>query len=200
MDKGATVGPCGNTGIGTGPHLHMYFSRKVHWPGGASGITIGRGYDLGQRTVPENDLASVGIGEPLLTWLLGSKGLSGSAARDYLNNASQEIRNTVITRKQQYQLFVPVYEFMKSEVVRISGKDDAVALYGRLNWESLDSKIQDLAVDLIYRGDYTGSSRSIIQRHMTDNNLAAFSSEIGDRSKWRNVPEDRFNRRVDYLG
>jgi hypothetical protein len=179
--------------------LHRYFSRKVHWPGGVSGITIGRGYDLGQRPNPETDLVSVGIKEPLLGWLLGSKGLSGSEASNYLNNASQEIRKTFITRKQQYELFVPVYEFMKSEVIRISDKDDAVALYGRLNWDSLDSKIQDMAVDLIYRGDYTGASRSFIQRHMTSNNLSAFSDVIRDSSKWGNVPEDRFNRRVDYL-
>lgn len=189
----------GNDRDDPGDPLHMYFSRKVHWPGGVSGVTIGRGYDLGQRPSPENDLASVGIKEPLLSWLLGAKGLSGTEARNYLNTASQEIRKTFITRKQQYQLFVPVYEFMKSEVIRISDKDDAVALYGRLNWDSLDPKIQDLAVDLIYRGDYTGNSRSLIQRHMTNNNLSAFSSVLCDRSKWGNVPEDRFNKRVDYL-
>jgi hypothetical protein len=179
--------------------LHMYFSRKVHWPGGVSGITIGRGYDLGQRPNPESDLAAVGISEPLLGWLLGAKGLSGNAARNYLQSASPEIRKIFITRKQQYQLFVPIYEFMKSEVIRISDKSDAINLYGRLNWDSTNPKIQDMAIDLIYRGDYTGDSRALIQRHMTDNNLSAFSGVIGDRSKWGNVPEDRFNRRVDYL-
>jgi hypothetical protein len=179
--------------------LHMYFSRKVHWPGGVSGITIGRGYDLGQRPNPESDLAAVGVSEPLLGWLLGAKGLSGNAARNYLQSASPEIRKIFITRKQQYQLFVPIYEFMKSEVIRISDKSDAINLYGRLNWDSTNPKIQDMAIDLIYRGDYTGDSRALIQRHMTDNNLSAFSGVIGDRSKWGNVPEDRFNRRVDYL-
>lgn len=179
--------------------LHMYFSRKVHWPGGVSGITIGRGYDLGQRPTPETDLAAVGIKEPLLSWLLGSKGLSGVAARNYLNSASPEIRKSFITRKQQYQLFVPVYEFMKSEVIRISDKADVVHLYGHLNWDSTNPKIQDMAIDLIYRGDYTGDARAFIQRHMTNNDLSAFSAVIGDRSKWGNVPDDRFNKRVDYL-
>jgi hypothetical protein len=179
--------------------LHMYFSRKVHWPGGVSGITIGRGYDLGQRPTPETDLAAVGIKEPLLSWLLGSKGLSGVAARNYLNSASPEIRKSFITRKQQHQLFVPVYEFMKSEVIRISDKADVVHLYGHLNWDSTNPKIQDMAIDLIYRGDYTGDARALIQRHMTNNDLSAFSAVIGDRSKWGNVPDDRFNKRVDYL-
>lgn len=179
--------------------LHMYFSRKVHWPGGVSGITIGRGYDLGQRPTPETDLAAVGIKEPLLSWLLGSKGLSGVAARNYLNSANPEIRKSFITRKQQYQLFVPVYEFMKSEVIRISDKADVVQLYGHLNWDSTNPKIQDMAIDLIYRGDYTGDARALIQRHMTNNDLSAFSAVIGDRSRWGNVPDDRFNKRVDYL-
>lgn len=179
--------------------LHMYFSRKVHWPGGASGVTIGRGYDLGQRPNPESDLAAVGIAEPLLSWLIGSKGLSGTAARDYLNSASPEIRKIFITRKQQHQLFVPIYDYMKSEVIRISDKPTVVGLYGHLNWDATDPKIQDMAIDLIYRGDYTGDARALIQRHMTDNNLSAFSSVISDQSKWGNVPEQRFNSRVDYL-
>jgi hypothetical protein len=179
--------------------LHRYFSRKVHWPGGVSGITIGRGYDLGQRPTPEADLLSVGIKEPLLGWLLGSKGLRGSQARDYLNSARRDITGIFITRRQQHELFVKIYDFMRNEIIRISDKSDTVELYGRLNWDSLDPKIQDMAVDLIYRGDYTGSSRSFIQQHMASNNLSAFSSVIRDRSKWGNVPEDRFNRRVDYL-
>ncbi|RMP20525.1 hypothetical protein ALQ27_200057 [Pseudomonas syringae pv. delphinii] len=179
--------------------LHRYFSRKIHWPGGVSGVTIGRGYDLGQRPNPENDLKAVGIEEPLYSWLMGAKGLSGNAARDYLNSASPELKKIFITRKQQYDLFVPVYEFMKTEVIRISDKPDAVNLYGSLSWDVTDPKIQDMAIDLIYRGDYTGNSRALIQRHMTSNNLSAFSSVISDRTKWLNVPEDRFNKRVDYL-
>jgi hypothetical protein len=179
--------------------LHQYFSRKVHWPGGVSGVTIGRGYDLGQRPNPETDLAAVGIAEPLFSWLIGAKGLSGVAARNYLNSASPEIRKIFITRKQQYQLFTTVYEFMKSEVIRISGKNTVTALYGHLNWDATDPKIQDMAIDLIYRGDYTGDARALIQRHMTDNNLSAFSNVISDQSKWSNVPAQRFNDRVDYL-
>ena len=28
-----------------------YFSRVLHWPGGVSGVTLGRGYDMGSRSV-----------------------------------------------------------------------------------------------------------------------------------------------------
>nr|WP_260406904.1 hypothetical protein [Pseudomonas cichorii] len=179
--------------------LHMYFSRKVHWPGGASGITIGRGYDLGQRPNPESDLAAVGIKEPLFSWLIGSKGLSGVSARNYLNNASDEIKKTFITRKQQYDLFIPVYEFMKKRVIEISGKEDTVEAYGSLTWESINPKIQDMVVDLIYRGDYTTSSRALLQRHFVENNYTSFKAVMVNSGNWANVPADRFNKRVGYL-
>ena len=179
---------------------HRYFSRKVHWPGGVSGVTIGRGYDLGQRPNPETDLAAVKITEPLFSWLIGAKGLKGQAASDYLTSASVEIKKIFITRKQQYDLFVSVYKFMKKRVIEISGKDDTIQAYGALNWESIDSKIQDMVVDLIYRGDYTTSSRALLQHHFVTNNYAGFKSVISNVSNWSNVPADRFNRRVEYLG
>jgi hypothetical protein len=179
--------------------LHQYFSRKVHWPGGASGITIGRGYDLGQRPNPQSDLSAVGIREPLLSWLIGAKGLSGTAARNYLNSASQEIKSTFITRKQQYKLFESVYEAKKNEVITISGGVYNVGTYGALNWGVINPKIQDMIVDLIYRGDYIPSTREKVQRPFVENNLAELKSVMSDQSNWSSVPQDRFVKRKNYL-
>lgn len=177
----------------------IHFSRVVHWPKGASGVTIGRGYDLGQRPNPEVDLTEAGVPEPLFSWLISAKGLKGQAAKSYLDAASEEIRQFQITRKQQYKLFIPVYEFMKSEVIRISGSPANIEDYGTLTWETTDSKIQDIAVDLIYRGDYTPNTRKLVQQHIVDNDLPALSTTIADSSKWPGVPSDRFNRRANYL-
>jgi len=105
----------------------------VHWPGGASGITIGRGYDLGQNKNAEADLTAANIPEPLYRWLIGAKGLHGQAARNYLKAASAEIKRFSISRKQQHDLFMPVYEFMKSEVIRISEQRSNEREYGVLN-------------------------------------------------------------------
>ncbi len=93
--------------------LSKYFSRVAHWPGGVSGVTIGRGYDLGQRPNPGRDLNDAGVQEPLRSWLIGAKGLQGAAARDYIANASDEIRKHQINRWQQYCLFLLVYDHMK---------------------------------------------------------------------------------------
>jgi hypothetical protein len=178
---------------------HRYFSRKVHWPGDNSGVTIGRGYDLGQRPTPLSDLQAAGIEEPLLSWLIGAKGLKGLAAKNYLDNASSEIKNTVISRRQQYELFMPVYDFMKREVLRISRKDDVWRAYGEVNWESLHHKIKDVTIDLIYRGDYTGETRKIIQPFLADNDKASFSRAMSARDNWLAVPPDRFNKRAEFM-
>ncbi|MEB0043693.1 MULTISPECIES: hypothetical protein [unclassified Pseudomonas] len=189
----------GNDAADPANGLHRYFSRKIHWPGGASGITIGRGYDLGQRPNPEIDLVSAGISEPLLGWLLGAKGLSGQAAQAYLGGATAGIKNSVISRKQQYELFLPVYDEMKKNVLRISSDKRLLSDYGSLDWNNTHPKIQDVTVDLIYRGDYTAPSRAYIQRSIVENNFPAFCQIIRDRSRWPNVPPDRFNRRALYL-
>ncbi|MGP0012863.1 hypothetical protein [Pseudomonas sp.] len=179
--------------------LHIYFSRKVHWPGGASGITIGRGYDLGQNKNAEADLAAANIPEPLFSWLIGAKGLRGQAARNYLKAASPEIKRFSISRKQQHDLFIPVYEFMKSEVIRISEKLSKDREYGALNWDAIEKRIQNLIVDLRYRGDYDADARLLLQRHFVENDLPRLLNIMSNRLNWPNVPSDRFNRRIRHL-
>ncbi|MEB2519733.1 hypothetical protein SOP85_30590, partial [Pseudomonas sp. YuFO20] len=176
-----------------------YFSRVAHWPGGVSGVTIGRGYDLGQRPNPGKDLSDAGVQEPLRSWLIGAKGLQGTAAKNYIANASDEIREHQITRQQQYRLFLPVYDHMKKEVIRISNSNINKADYGVLNWGEVSCKVQDVVIDLIYRGDYTPSSRSLIQKPFVDNNIAVVKSVMTNRDYWRSVPHDRFKRRSEYL-
>ncbi|OWP48448.1 hypothetical protein CEG18_23950 [Pseudomonas nitroreducens] len=177
----------------------IYFSRVAHWPGGASGITIGRGYDLGQRPNPVADLNKIGVEEPLLSWLIGAKGLQGVAARNYLHSASLEIKKSKITRKQQYELFLPIYEIMKNRVIAISEKEKYTERYGRLDWDRTDEKIRDISVDLIYRGDYHNDSREYIQEPISTNNFSRFKEIISDQSKWQGVPSERFRKRKEYL-
>lgn len=71
--------------------------------------------------------------------------------------------------------------------------------YSPLNWEAIDSKIQDITVDLIYRGDYTINSRTLVQQCIVNNNITALREVMSDRSSWPNVPDDRFNKRAEYL-
>lgn len=178
---------------------YRYFSRVAHWPGGVSGITIGRGYDLGQRPNPRKDLYAVGIEEPLLTWLIGAKGLHGTAAKNYIDNAPMAIRKQRISRRQQYELFLPVYDYMKKDVVRISNTAAAKDAYGVLVWGAVNGKIQDVVIDLIYRGDYTTHARTFIQKPFVESDIGLVRNIMSNKDRWLSVPDDRFKRRAEYI-
>lgn len=182
-----------------------WFSRKVHWPAGVSGITIGRGYDLGQQTTSESDLTQVGIVDPLKTWLVGSQGLSASGAHARLNSAPEDIRSANISRKQQHDLFALIYQRLEADVKRICQKNSTIHAYHPnpqvtpdQAWEGIPEKIKEVLVDLRYRGDYTSHARSILQHYAYSGNLDGFGQVLSNRNNWQNVPADRFNRRVRF--
>lgn len=53
----------------------MFFSRVIHWPGNArSGVTIRRGYDMGNRTKEEVKGDMIRAGVPLKKAIALSKG------------------------------------------------------------------------------------------------------------------------------
>jgi hypothetical protein len=145
---------------------HRYFSRIVHWPGGVSGVTIGRGYDLGQQPDPKTDLANAGVREPLLSWLVGAKGKQGQAAKAYLNNASKEIRLHTITRKQQYKLFISVYEVMKQSVLSISRGGVNQKDYGILSWDSVSKKYKISSSIYDIAATITSRPESLFRSHL----------------------------------
>ncbi|WP_436883200.1 hypothetical protein [Enterobacter asburiae] len=182
-----------------------WFSRKIHWPGGVSGVTIGRGYDLGQQASSEADLSLTGVANPLKAWLVGSQGLSASSAHARFNSASVEVHNSNITRKQQHDLFMLTYKRLEDDVKRICQKNSTIQSYHpnpqvspNQAWDSIPEKIKEVLVDLRYRGDYTTHARSLLQHYAYTGDLHAFGQVLSNRSNWMNVPEDRFNRRVRF--
>ncbi|EOG6407694.1 pesticin C-terminus-like muramidase [Salmonella enterica subsp. diarizonae serovar 11:k:z53] len=106
-----------------------YFSRHIHWPGGVSGVTIGRGYDLGQQNDPASDFDSIELSQLLNHWLVESKGLSGSDAENRYKSANNSIGDYEITRKQQYDLFVITYNRLEDDVKRICQKSNTIRVY-----------------------------------------------------------------------
>ncbi|WP_370973747.1 hypothetical protein [Enterobacter wuhouensis] len=182
-----------------------WFSRKIHWPGGVSGVTIGRGYDLGQQASANEDLVQIGVTDPFKSWLVGSQGLSGAGAQSRFNSASEDIRNSTITRKQQYDIFMVSYQRLEDDVKRICQKPDTIRVYHsnpqatpEQAWSDIPEKIKEILVDLRYRGDYTPRARSLIQRHVYSGDLNSFGNVLSTRSNWQNVPEERFNQRVSF--
>lgn len=187
----------------------IHFSRVAHWPPvGNSGVTLGRGYDIGQQPNVRSDLESAGINGNFLSWIVGGQGKRKSAARDYLNSASIENRKHRITRKQQYILFVYTYKLMEDDVIKISTRDSTLERYlpsmvgrGVEAWENIDDRIKDLMVDLRYRGDYKPETREKIQEHCYKNDLAALKLAMRDEAFWvstHGVPPERFKERRQY--
>lgn len=183
----------------------LYFSRHIHWPGGVSGVTIGRGYDLGQQNDPSSDFDSIELNQPLNNWLVESKGLSGQDAKNRYKSADNSIRSYEITRKQQYDLFVITYNRLEADVKRICQKVDTIRMYHpnpnatpEQAWNDIPEKIKEVLVDLRYRGDYTPHARSLIQRYAYSGDLSLFGTVLSNKTMWPNVPQDRFLRRVRF--
>jgi len=179
-----------------------YFSRKLHVPGAWSGATIGRGYDMRERSESEiaSDLASVGVDLVRAQKLATCRGLRGSSARTFIEE--NNLADIEISAAEQKALFILAYQELEGDVIRICSKNDVVTKYGVTEWDNLHPVIKDIAVDLRYRGDYTGATREQVQRVLVDNDPVLLKAVLSDKDYWvdqRNVPGDRFNRRKKYI-
>ncbi len=179
-----------------------FFSRTPHVPGPWSGVTIGRGYDMRERSETEifEDLTTAGVPKTKARKLAGCRGRKGAQARNYLED--KNLLELTISTAQQWHLFNATYAELEGDVLRICRKADVVAKYGQTDWSDLDPLIRDIVVDLRYRGDYTGATRERVQPTLVANDIAALTALMADKEYWvgsRGVPNDRFKRRRDYL-
>ena len=179
-----------------------YHSRVPHVPGRWSGVTIGRGFDMSQRSKEaiKTDLRQAGIPGAIANKLSGCAGFKGSRAKAHLRE--QELEELEITLKQQYYLFLDSYEELAGDVIRICRKSDVVEKYSATDWDGLDPIIRDIAVDLRYRGDYTPATRNRVQPIIVANSRSRLKRLMADEQYWRfqvDVPRDRFERRGKYI-
>ena len=127
----------------------MYFSRRLHWPGGASGVTLGRGYDMRHRTQASvySDLVAAGVDSTAAERFARGAGLSGQVARSFVDENREGFG--VISRAAQRVLFEDVVypRYVSAAKTRYLGAASASAP----SWDSLDPRIQDVAVDFTYQ-------------------------------------------------
>ena len=192
--------------------LSKDYSKKIHWPGNSSlckknnsGVTIGRGFDLGDRTEISTLMAlkKAGIENKKAERISKGAGKKGCQAYDFVLKNRDSIED--ITDIQQLRLFEIVYEELEKDVERICKLYKNIYDYHpnpstspHLAWESIPKKIRDILIDLRYRGDYTPRSREHIQKLAYAGDVDGFGKAISNRSYWANVPNDRFIRRVNY--
>lgn len=176
-----------------------YHSRKPTVPGDWSGVTIGRGYDMAAKLPAKiiRDLTSAGVPRATAEKLSGAAGLTGDDARDFLKE--HKLGEVEITLAAQKALFEITYRDEAREARRVAGTVAVVERYGACDWDTLDPAIEQMLVDLKFRGDYTGRARALIQDAVVNNDLEAFAKPLLDKANWPNVPKDRFDRRARFL-
>lgn len=179
-----------------------YFSRVPHVPSATSGFTIGRGYDLKERSLDEiiTDLSHAGVPKAIAERFAACRGKAGDRARDCIH--AHDLADIEISPAAQKQLFLATYKELEGDVIRICGKQDVVHKYGATDWRGLPGAMRDIAVDLRYRGDYTPTTRERVQPLLVRQDLAGMAELMNDRDYWvdaRGVPNDRFERRRRYL-
>jgi len=127
------------------------FSRILHCPDLYSGVTLGRGYDMKERSPGEilTHFRQSGIEEYKSVICSKSYGLAGNAAKNFIKNYGYLIGE--ITHQQQIKLFNISYK---------QKKDYAYGVYFRqsrhidnaLEWDDIDFRIKETFVDIIYQG------------------------------------------------
>jgi len=86
---------------------------NLHWPGGASGVTIGIGYDMKNRDKAEvfNDLTEAGMDDSLAERISCGAGLEGNNTKEFVNNNKDiEINDDIILN-----LFQITYQEIKEK-------------------------------------------------------------------------------------
>ena len=174
-----------------------YFSRRASVPPGSSGVTIGRGYDMKHRSKQEvqEDLVSAGVPNEDSAKLSDGAGLTGVDAKAFVDR--EDIKKIIISEEAQKKLFEIVYPIYFNQAKVICQKAHLEnESYGKCKWVNMDTKVKELIADLIYRGDYTRTTRTKIQEALVNGDKNKILEAL---DKLTNVPFDRQKRRKNYL-
>ena len=129
-----------------------YFSRWIQWAGNAdSGVTIGRGYDIGGRSAGTvvSVLTRAGIPEDQAKKIAAGHGKKGVHARDFVKSHRAEIGT--ISHQMQIRLFNIIYPgYVKSAEVNYN--NFTMGEPGRVAWNQLHPAIRDVMTDFVYQG------------------------------------------------
>lgn len=163
---------------------YPFFSRILHWPPvGGSGVTLGRGYDMGNRSAGEilSTLMLAGIEEYKAQICAKAAGLKNREADQFVKVYGPFVGE--ITHQQQIRLFEIAYrekiEYGKGVYSRHVEK---LKIVKAVQWNSLDKVIRDAFIDTLYQGNITakqmvkimaqgGSRQQIIDYLRNDSNL-----------------------------
>ncbi|BBV30754.1 pesticin C-terminus-like muramidase [Citrobacter werkmanii] len=172
----------------------IYYSRLIHWPGNdLSGVTLGRGYDMGDRTERDvyNDMIASGIPDRQAVKISRCAGLKGVAARDYVSAHKKDIGE--ITLQQQESLFSIIYaKYVERAIANYKKWTNGVS--SAKQWESLDTSIQEVLVDFVYQGFTKGPKPMLAGSNDSKQELIDYIQNTPAISQY-----EPGRHRVDYL-
>ncbi len=174
----------------------IFATRYPHQPDLKSGVTVGKGYDMKEKSPlkVKNDLISAGVPEADAEKLSKGAGLDGERAKEFISR--DDIKDIAIDPEAQKALFKISHKEKVADVKRIFSKPDTVEKYGAVNQDTLDPAIMEMVVDMTFRGDYRPSSRKTLQPMIAGNDLAGFRAAV---EKMEGIPSNRQKRRLEFL-
>jgi hypothetical protein len=146
----------------------------IHWPPTASsGVTLGKGYDIGSRTSAQviADLTAAGMGEGQATRIAAGAGLVGQAAGDFVARNSASIGTIPIEVQRRLLASMLVAYTARARDVATNPEADASNTNARgrevragaapgtfrmtpAQWDALHPSMVEFLTDLIYQGGY----------------------------------------------
>ena len=110
-----------------------YHSRKLHVPSPHSGLTIGRGYDMKEKSANKinQDLLSAGVSKEFSDLLASASGLYDASAEQFIDD--HQLFDLEISIECLENLFDLSYQELAADVQRICDKDDCIATYGSVD-------------------------------------------------------------------
>ncbi len=152
---------------------NMSAIRSIHWPGGISGVTLGKGYDMGARSEESivSALTNAGVSEEQATKISKAAKLKGEDANKFVIDNKTAIGT--ISEEAVLKLFQAEWPKMREQAKSVATntkadsnnsnargreiKDDVEAgtyVMSSQEWDSMHPALIDFITDLKFHGGY----------------------------------------------
>lgn len=109
-------------------------TNKLHWPGGASGVTLGPGYDMKERSAAsiQADMKAIGLDDATASTISRAAGLTGQRAKTFCHDNPDAVDLSEAKQVELLKKVVPPYEKMVNRAIKVDLKQiefDALVSY-----------------------------------------------------------------------
>jgi hypothetical protein len=130
------------------------------------------------------------------TFYAEAAGLRGESAAQFVR--TRMVESPVLSLAVQRKLFEDITAVETvADVRRILLNESVQARYGAVAWEDLSGYAQEIVFDLRYRGDYTSTTRALLQPLLVARDDEGLRAAMRDTAYWsqHGVPLDRIRQR-----